>query len=117
MTCRSIPKAIALAVACLLPTACTVSENDSARVDCGVPGAHGVDCVVQRTAGSRAFEACWDLAITCANGGVMTGSACHSMAAEADKGEQNMPAAGFSNQASCDAPASGKVEQLKSTSH
>lgn len=103
-------------VATALLSACTFSTDlDSARVDCGTPGPHGVDCLVQRTGGNRGFEACWDLAITCQSGGVMTGSACHSMAAADSKGEQNMPADGFSNQAACDVPASGQVENLKVT--
>lgn len=104
------------AVATTLLSACTVSTDlDSARVDCGAPGPNGIDCLVQRTGGTRGFEACWDLAITCQNGGVTTGSACHSMAAADGKGEQNMPVAGFANQAACDVPASGAVENLKIT--
>jgi hypothetical protein len=46
----------------------------------------------------------------------MTGSACHAMAAAASDGTENMPVAGFSNQDSCDVPASGKVEHLEITS-
>lgn len=104
-----------LATTALL-AACTVTPGlDSARVDCGTPGPNGVDCSVKRTGGEGAFEACWDLEITCQNSGVMTGAACHSMAAGAAQGEQNMPVAAFANQATCDVPASGRVERLKVT--
>jgi hypothetical protein len=107
----------ALAIATLLLGACTGGAGrDAARVDCGTPGPHGVDCQVRRTGGDGAFEACWSLAITCQNGGVMNGSSCHAMAAGAAEGTANMPVAGFSGQDSCDVPASGKVEQLKVTS-
>lgn len=114
MTFKAITTALVLGTLSL--AGCTVTESDAARVDCGTPGPHGVDCSVRRTAGSSGFEACWDLAITCQNGGEMRGSACHPVAAGVDAGEQNMPVASFSNQASCDVPVSGKVEQLKITS-
>lgn len=93
------------------------AEQNAARVDCGTPGPDGVDCRVARTGGKGAFEACWDLVITCQNGGAMTGSACHAMAAGIGEGNRNMPVSAFSNQAACDAPASGKVERLKIVSH
>ena len=111
------PNAItaALALAALSLAACTVTESEAARVDCGAPGPGGVDCTVQRTAGSGGFEACWDLVITCRNGGEMSGNACHSLVAGAGAGVQNMPVASFSNQDACDAPASGRVERLKIT--
>ena len=106
-----------LAIASLALGACTGGAGrDAARVDCGTPGPHGVDCQVRRTGGDGAFQACWILAITCRNGGVMNGSTCHAMAAGAGEGTANMPVAGFSGQDSCDVPASGKVEQLKVTS-
>ena len=117
MKLQTIACAIALSTAGLLLAACTVDTNpDSARVDCGTPGPGGVDCQVQRTGGDGGFEACWDLVISCQNGGEMTGSACHEMAAGANEGSENMPVAGFSSQDSCDVPASGKVERLKITS-
>lgn len=117
MRLRTHARAIALSAATLALAACTVDTNpDSARVDCGTPGPNGVDCQVQRTGGDGGFEACWNLVITCQNGGEMTGSACHGMAAGATEGSENMPVAGFSGQDSCDAPASGKVERLKITS-
>lgn len=117
MKLQTITRAAALSTAWLLLAACTVDSNpDSARVDCGAPGPHGVDCQVQRTGGDGSFEACWDLVVTCQNGGEMTGSACHEMAAGDSQGSENMPVAGFSNQDSCDAPVSGSVERLKVTS-
>lgn len=93
------------------------AERDAARVDCGTPSPNGVDCRIVRTGGDSAFKACWDLVITCQNGGAMTGSTCHEMAAGIGEGSQNMPVSAFSNQATCDAPASGKVERLKIVSH
>lgn len=116
MKFRIIARVIALATAGLALSACTITDLDAARVDCGTPGPHGVDCQVQRTGGSGSFQACWNLAITCSNGGVMTGSTCHDMAASEHQGIANMPVTGFSGQDSCDVPASGKVEQLKVTS-
>lgn len=117
MRLQTLARAIALSTAALALAACTTDTNpDSARVDCGAPGPGGVDCQVQRTGGDGGFEACWDLVITCQNGGEMTGSACHDMAAAANNGTENMPVAGFSGQESCDVPASGKVERLKITS-
>jgi len=114
MKLQTLTRAIALAAAALALAACTIDTNpDSARVDCGAPGPGGVDCQVQRTGGDGGFEACWDLVISCQNGGEMTGSACHEMAAGANEGTENMPVAGFSGQDSCDVPASGKVERLK----
>lgn len=87
----------------------------SARVDCGTPGPDGVDCIVKRTAGSGALEACWQLEIVCANGGVMNGSACGSLAANAQRATVNMPVDAFSNQEGCDAPKSGTVNDLTVT--
>src|SRR3546814_18101894 len=83
---------------------------------CGTPGPHGVDCQVQRTGGDGGFEACWDLVVSCQNGGEMTASACHEMAAGDSQGSENMPVAGFSIQDSCAVPASGRVERLQITS-
>ena len=117
MKLHTIARAAALSAAGLLLTACTIDTNpDSARVDCGAPGPHGVDCQIQRTGGDGGFEACWDLVVSCQNGGEMTGSACHEMAAADSQGSENMPVAGFSSQDSCDVPASGSVEHLKITS-
>lgn len=112
-----IVRTLALATLGLMPAACTIDTNpDAARVDCGTPGQHGVDCKVQRTGGTGAFEACWDLAITCRNGGGMASSTCHSLAAGETAGTANMSVASFSGQATCDVPVSGKVERLKITS-
>ncbi|MGY0799655.1 hypothetical protein ACW7G0_11455 [Lysobacter sp. A286] len=117
MRLQTIARAIALCIAGLVLAACTIdTDPDSARVDCGTPGPHGVDCQVQRTGGDGSFEACWDLIITCQNKGEMTGSACHEMTAGKSQGSENMPVAGFSSQDSCDAPVSGSVERLKVTS-
>lgn len=117
MKLKTLARVTTMACAGLMLAACVrVSERDAARVDCGTPGPHGVDCKIQRTAGNGSFEACWDLVITCQNAGAMTGSACHTMAAADSQAGKNMPVAGFSNQASCDVPVSGKVEALKITS-
>jgi len=117
MPLHTVARAAALSFFGLALTACTIDTNlDAARVDCGTPGPHGVDCEVKRTGGDGAFEACWNLVITCQNGGEMIGAACHDMAAGESQGTQNMPVTGFSGQESCDMPASGKVEQLKITS-
>jgi len=114
---HTITRIASLSIVCLALTACTVSTDlDAARVDCGTPGPHGVDCEVKRTGGNGAFQACWNLVISCQNGGEMTGAACHDMAAGERQGTQNMPVAGFSGQESCDVPASGAVKQLKVTS-
>jgi len=116
MKLHTIALAVALATAGLALSACTVSDLDAARVDCGTPGPHGVDCQVRRTGGSGSFEACWDLVIACRNGGEMTGSACHGMVAGETEGSKNMAVAGFSNQNACDVPSAGSVERLKITS-
>ncbi len=92
-----------------------VGELPAARVDCGAPGPEGVDCAIKRTAGTGGLEACWDLDITCTNGGVMTAHACGELAEGANTGSVNMPVSGFSNQAGCDAPSSGAVKQLTVT--
>lgn len=112
--------AVALTAAALMLSACDseqkpvrVYENAAARVDCGTPGPGGVDCAVQRTAGEGAFEACWQLVITCENDGEMRADACHQVAAGESEASANMPVASFSNQAGCDAPAAGRVENLK----
>ncbi len=97
----------------LLLGACTVGERNAARVDCGAPGPNGVDCQVQRTGGDSPLQACWNLTITCRNGGAMTAPACHEMPADATQGVQNMPTADFSGQESCDVPTFGQVEHLK----
>lgn len=85
---------------------------DAARVDCGTPGPEGVDCDVQRTAGTSSFKACWTLAITCANQGVMLGEACGTVTAGQERAAVNMPVSGFSNQEGCDAPKAGVVKDL-----
>lgn len=116
---KHFSRRLAVAIALITLAAlggCTVSALDAARVDCGTPGAHGVDCQVRRTGGEGAFEACWNLAITCRNGGVMTGATCHALGAGVGEGTANMAVASFSNQDRCDVPVSGKVEHLKITS-
>ena len=85
---------------------------EAARVDCGTPGPEGVDCDVQRTAGAGTFKACWTLAITCANKGVMEGEECGTVAAGEERTTVTMPVAGFSNQEGCDAPKAGVVKGL-----
>jgi len=89
-----------------------LAGDDAARVDCGTPGPGGVDCDLKRTGGARRLNACWDLEITCANGGKMVGHACGDIAAGAPSGTVNMPVASFSNQDGCDAPKSGAVVNL-----
>src|SRR3546814_11887514 len=75
MKLQTIARTAALSTAWLLLAACTVDTNpDSARVDCGAPGPHGVDCQIQRTGGDGGFEACWDLVVACQTGGEMTRS-------------------------------------------
>lgn len=111
---RSAISAAALALACALAiSACTTKSADSARVDCGAPGPNGVECNIVRTGGEGAFQACWDLAITCQNQGKMTGAACHEVGAGVPSGTQLMPVSSFDNQDACDVPASGAVENLK----
>jgi hypothetical protein len=88
------------------------SGTAAARVDCGTPGPEGVDCIIKRTGGEAGFEACWELAITCANQGVMVGSGCGKVARGATTAKANMPVASFSNQEGCDVPKSGNVEKL-----
>lgn len=94
------------------PSPVKVGSTSAARVDCGTPGPEGVDCDVKRTGGSGALQACWDLEITCENGGKMVGSGCGSLAAGASAGTVNLPVAAFSNQEGCDAPRQGKVVNL-----
>lgn len=89
-----------------------LDEPVAARVDCGTPGPDGVDCDLERTAGTGALKSCWDLEITCANQGVMVGHACGKLASGATGSKVNMPVAGFSNQAACDAPKNGVVMRL-----
>lgn len=84
----------------------------SARVDCGTPGPDGVDCTIKRTGGSAGLQACWDLEITCTNGGKMVGHACGPLAAGRKSVVVNLPVSSFSNQDQCDAPASGAVQEL-----
>ncbi|MDX2011145.1 MAG: hypothetical protein SFW67_13180 [Myxococcaceae bacterium] len=88
---------------------------EKARVDCGTPGPGGVDCEVKRTAGSRSISVCWDLEITCENGGVMTGQGCGALAEGVPQATVNLPAEGFSNQEACDAPKRGAVKNLEVT--
>lgn len=92
-----------------------VGELPSARVDCGEPGPAGVDCVVKRSGGEGALEACWDLEITCQNGGVMSAHACGSLTRGQPATTAVLPAAAFSNQDGCDAPKSGAVVNLSVT--
>lgn len=103
-----------LSAAGISVTGCTVDPGQvAARVDCGTPGPHGVDCTISRTGGAAAFQACWDLVITCRNQAVMSGSACHDMPAGRELDTGNMPVAAFSGQDACDTPASGQVERLR----
>ena len=103
------------AVALFALTGCNVTtgSDDSVRVDCGTPGPGGIDCDLARTSGDNAVKVCWDLEITCENGGVMSGSACGKMDAVDKTKQVNMPVADFSNQDKCDAPKSGMVKNLK----
>lgn len=90
-----------------------VVQAGKMRVDCGEPGPSGVDCTLKRTGGDSDMEGCWDLEITCANGGVMSGHACGKLAAAESEGTVNMPVDAFSNQEGCDAPKSGAVKNLE----
>jgi hypothetical protein len=89
-----------------------VTDATRARVDCGTPGPDGVECVVKRTAGEDAVNVCWQLAITCQNGGVMEGRACDDLAVDDGQVTTTMPVAAFSNQAGCDVPQNGEVRDL-----
>src|SRR3546814_14575035 len=110
MKLHTIVRAAALSAAGLLLAACAIDTNPaSARVDCGTPGPHGVDCQVQRTGGDGGFEACWDLAVSCPNGGEMTASACHEIAAGDSPGRDNMPVAGHASPARRRARENGKA--------
>ena len=110
------------ALGCLVPTMCCgrlmvvgalmPPDDNAARVDCGTPGPTGVDCDVERTAGTGAFKACWDLHITCTNGGVMVGPSCAKVPAGETGVTVNLPTSVFSNQEGCDAPANGAVKNL-----
>lgn len=88
---------------------------EKARVDCGTPGPGGVDCEVKRTAGARPISVCWDLEITCENGGVMTARGCGGLVQGEAQALVNLPAAAFSNQEACDAPRRGAVKNLEVT--
>ena len=110
-----VHSSLLIGAALMLGACAPVGEPASARVDCGAPGPNGVDCTIKRTAGEGGFEACWNLVITCSNGGRMTGSACQQVAAEEAEVVSTMPVESFSNQQSCDVPASGKVEALELT--
>jgi hypothetical protein len=92
--------------------ALAAQEADAARVDCGTPGPSGVDCEVKRTAGTGAFEACWDLEIACTNQSTMVGHACGTVAAAQPRTTVTMAVSTFSNQDACDAPARGEVKNL-----
>lgn len=116
MKLKNLARATAMAGVALMLAACVrMTERDAARVDCGTPGPHGVDCTIKRTAGSGNFEACWDLVITCQNKGEMSGGACHIVAPGKNEESETMPVSSFSNQSSCDVPTSGKVERMKVT--
>lgn len=93
----------------------SVAPIERARVDCGTPGPGGVDCQLKRTAGTRAISVCWDLEITCKNGGVMVNHGCGSLAEGVADGTVNLPAEGFSNQDGCDEPSRGAVKNLDVT--
>src|SRR3546814_18897045 len=81
MKLKTLARAVAMASAGLMLAACVrVSEPDAARVDCGKPGPHGVECKIQRTAGNGGFEACWVLVITCRHQDELSGGACHKVA-------------------------------------
>jgi hypothetical protein len=88
---------------------------EKARVDCGTPGPGGVDCEVKRTAGSRPISVCWDLEISCENGGVMTARGCGGLVQGEAQALVNLPVDAFSNQEACDAPKRGAVKNLEVT--
>lgn len=116
MELKTLARAAAMTGMALMLAACVrVTERDAARVDCGTPGPHGVDCTIKRTAGSGGFEACWDLVISCRNQGEMSGGACHIVTPGKNEASETMPVRSFSHQASCDVPTSGRVERLKVT--
>lgn len=94
------------------PDDAVANDEEGTRVDCGEPGPSGVDCDIKRTGGSAKLESCWDLEITCENGGVMKGHACGTLAAGAKKAVKNMPVSSFENQDACDVPKSGQVTNL-----
>lgn len=103
-----------MACAGLIPTACTLNTHaDAARVDCGKPGPHGVECSVQRTGATTAFDACWDLAITCQKGGERVSPTCQRMAVGEPVATATMSVARVAHRNSCGAPVTGKVQRVK----
>lgn len=90
-----------------------VVEAGKMRVDCGQPGPGGVDCTLKRTGGDADLQGCWDLEITCQNGGMMSGHACGKLAGNEAEGTVNMPVDSFADQDKCDVPTNGAVKNLE----
>ncbi len=59
------------AFALLLFAGCK-GEKVSAHVDCITTAAPAVECEVSQTKGKSEIDVCWDFAVTCANGAVVT---------------------------------------------
>jgi hypothetical protein len=59
------------AFALLLVAGCK-SEKVSAHVDCVTTAAPAVECDVSQTKGKSEIDVCWDFAVTCANGAIVT---------------------------------------------
>jgi hypothetical protein len=60
----------ALLVALSFVAACK-GEEVAVHVDCITTAAPAVECEVKQTKGKSEIEACWDISVTCANGGVV----------------------------------------------
>ena len=56
----------------VLFSAAACSEKVDVHVKCITTAAPAVECDVQQTKGKAEVEACWDMKVTCGNGGIVT---------------------------------------------
>ena len=62
---------VAAALLCIpLATACK-GEEVAVHVDCITTAAPAIECEVKQTKGKSEVEACWEMTVTCANGGIV----------------------------------------------
>lgn len=81
--------------------ACSVSGPGSADVSCTGAGT-SILCDVTHTEGSDSLEVCWDMTLTCANGGTGSGSGFCQTVAPAQTQQKSIPLSDFSGLETCD---------------
>ena len=100
--------------ALLLGSLTGCEEQVSVHVDCVTTGVPAVECDVVQKVGKSEVEACWDFAVTCANGAEVKAERTCQKVKDGGTVKTTIPAAKLSGVDKCggDKPPVGKLANL-----